>query len=291
MTDMNDESGIARVLAAAGARMQPPAAMAEAVRVAAHAEWRAMLAARARRRRMVFALAASAVIAIFGFWLSRTWLTPRGEDVTTDRSHYAALTFPGNISVRLDRDTHIVRLNPQHIVLRQGAVYVDAGLAPHESARHLQIDTPSGSVSHVGTQYEVRLLPVGTRIRVREGRVELGGPAPVILQARDQLLVSGSGLITRTSIAPDSSEWDWAVQAAPAFEIEGRSLAQFLAWAGRELGCEIVYATPEAKAESMRAVLNGSTAGLTPTEALAAVLPTTRLRSLRREGKILIESQ
>lgn len=290
MTVPTDESDIARVLTAAGARVQPPAELTAAVRESVHAEWRALLARQARHRKVVFALAAGLVLAVCGLWASRSLVAPRGESVATDSNHYTALAFPGGVSVRLDHDTRIERFNPQHIALRRGAVYVDAG-AQHDARYGLQIDTPIGAVNHVGTQYEVRLLAAGTRIRVREGRVELGGRAPALLQAHDQLLVSASGLSARTSISPDSPEWDWASEAAPAFAINGRPLAEFLDWAGRELGREIVYSTPQARAEATQAILSGSIAGLTPGEALAAVLPTTRLRSAQSDGRIVIELQ
>ena len=38
---------------------------------------------------------------------------------------------------------------------------------------HLRLGTPAGVVQHVGTQYEARILDGGTRIRVREGRVDV----------------------------------------------------------------------------------------------------------------------
>jgi hypothetical protein len=60
---------------------------------------------------------------------------------------------------------------------------------------------------------------------------------------------------------------------------------------GRELGREIVFATPESESEAERAVLSGSVNGLAPGEALAAVLPTTSLRSSERDGKIEIALQ
>jgi len=291
MTDHNDESGIARVLAAAGARPQPPLPLQEAVRAATHTEWRAVLAARARRRKVAFALAAGIILAAGAFWARRPLVEAQGEETATDAGHYTNLDLPGGISVRLDHSTRIARLNPQHMILRAGAVYVDAGPMPRAAPTRLQIDTPAGPVSHLGTQYEVRLLPQGTRIRVREGRVELGGAVAVILQPSEQLLVAASGLLTRSRIAADSPEWDWAANAAPAFAIEGRSLAEFLTWAGRELGCEIVYSTPEAQAEATRAKLSGSIAGLMPGAALAAVLPTTRLRSEREPGRIVVQLQ
>ena len=43
-----------------------------------------------------------------------------------------------------------------------------------------------------------------------------------------------------------------------------RPVRDFLAWVGRELGREIVFATAESEAEARRAVLSGSITGLTP---------------------------
>jgi len=260
-------------------------------RSAVHAEWRATIVSRARRRKVAFAFAASVMLAVVGFFASRHALEDRGEHIVTDADHYNVLEFPSGVSVRLDHNTHIVRLSPQRIVLRNGAVYVDAAPGRRDAPQALQIETPAGSVSHVGTQYEVRLLPAATRIRVREGSVELIGRVPVIVPAREQLVVAESGLVTRTGISPDSREWEWTARAAPVFEIEGRSLTEFLAWAGRELGCEIVYSTPDVQAEAARAILSGSIAGLMPAEALQAVLPTTRLRGAQLNGRVLIEWQ
>ena len=66
-------------------------------------------------------------------------------------------------------------------------------------------------------------------------------------------------------------------------------MIEFLSWAARELGREIVFASPESEAEANSAVLSGSMTGLTPAEAIAAVLPTTRLRSsLGRDDQLVI---
>ena len=61
---------------------------------------------------------------------------------------------------------------------------------------------------------------------------------------------------------------------------------------GARVGREIVFATPQSEAEAERAVLSGSVEGLGPAEALAAVLPTTSLRSVERgDGAIEISLQ
>ncbi len=81
--------------------------------------------------------------------------------------------------------------------------------------------------------------------------------------------MSSGGIEDRTRIEPSSDEWDWASNAAPDFDIDGRPVHEFLAWAGRETGLRVVFASPESAAEARRAVLSGSVAGLRPDEALA----------------------
>jgi ferric-dicitrate binding protein FerR (iron transport regulator) len=169
-------------------------------------------------------------------------------------------------------------------------VYIDSGVEG-SSAAGLQIGTPVGVVRHVGTQYEARILNGGTRIRVREGRVDVApasGPART-LEVGDQILVTGAGVEERGRIEPSSTEWDWASSAAPEFDINGKPVHEFLAWAARETGLKVVFASAESAAEARRAVLSGSISGLDPDAALAAVLPTTSLRSTERDGELVVE--
>jgi ferric-dicitrate binding protein FerR (iron transport regulator) len=171
-----------------------------------------------------------------------------------------------------------------------GAVYIDSGVTGPSAAR-LQVGTPAGVVRHVGTQYEARILNGGTRVRVREGRVDVmpaNGPSRT-LEVGDQILVTGAGVEERSRIEPSSTEWDWASSAAPEFDINGKPVHEFLAWAGRETGLKVVFTSAESAAEAKRAVLSGSIAGLNPDEALAAVLPTTSLKGTERDGQLVIE--
>jgi ferric-dicitrate binding protein FerR (iron transport regulator) len=301
--------------------------MKAAVRGAVHAEWRATVAKRGRRR-VWLALAASVMVAAAALWLSRPFTSTPGEVVanvsrvigTVESSSSAwsgrtavlasspvragetlmtgsqgllALRLPDGVSLRLDRDTRIEWVDAGHVELRSGAVYVDAGTAPKASPS-LRVSTPAGVVWHVGTQYEARLVDGATRIRVREGRVDLTpdrGGTTQSAHVGEELLVSASGNVARGAISPSDPAWGWAATAAPSFEIDGRPVHEFLTWVGREVGREVVFATPESQAEAERAVLSGSVAGLAPAEALAAVLPTTSLRSTERDGKIEISLQ
>jgi hypothetical protein len=326
MTTQDDERTIERLLRAAGGRVQPSAEMQAQVREAVHAQWsQAVSQRRHRRQRMWVAAAASVVIVAVGTIVVRTqiaapvgvvanvshsvgdvrsrggrwaaWEPARvsgavhdGDTVVTGANGHAALALADGVSLRLDHSTRIAFEDAEHVEVLAGAVYVDSGLSSARAAKSLQVRTPAGAVRHIGTQYEVKLVEPGTRVRVREGRVELtpDGSQSVTVQAGEQATISSTGALARVRIATSGSEWDWVLHAAPPFNIDGRRVRDFLEWAGRELGREIVFATPDSEAEANRAVLSGSTVGLTPTEAIAAVLPTTRLRSLERGDQLVI---
>jgi hypothetical protein len=50
----------------------------------------------------------------------------------------------------------------------------------------------------------------------------------------------------------------------------------------------VVFASPASEAEARRVILHGSVAGLTPKDALTAVLLTTRLHQSQRGRRIVI---
>jgi len=297
--------------------------MRNAVREAVRAEWRATIAKR-RRRHVWLAAAASVAVAAFALWISRSLLDTQdagvasvsrsvgvvesregswggwhsattaqqlhsGDSLFTGADGRAALALRDGVSLRLDHDTRIAFVDAGRVDVLAGAVYVNSGTTPNNS-EHLQVGTPAGIIRHVGTQYEARILSGATRIRVREGRVDVIPTHGTAQSARmgEQLIVAASGGVERGAIAPSDAEWSWTASAAPPFDIDGRPVREFLTWVGREVGREIVFATPASEAEANRAVLSGSVSGLDPAEALAAVLPTTSLHSIERDGQIVI---
>lgn len=325
----HDDSDIARVLRATGKRSDPPEDVTRSVYAAVHAEWRATVTPareRPRVQRVWLAAAASIAVAAIALFIGRSMiLAPEaalvasvsravgavemregdsgswenvanngalhvGEAIHTGRDGRLTLALRDGVSLRLDHDTSIALVSPDRIDVSAGAVYVDSGV-PTLSAGRLQVGTPSGVIRHIGTQYEARIVNGGTRVRVREGRVDV---TPVhgsarTLQVGEQILVSSTGIEDRNRVEPSSDDWDWASNVAPDFDIDGRPVHEFLAWAGRETGLKVVFASPESAAEAKRAVLSGSVAGLGPDEALAAVMPTTSLRSTEKNGELLIE--
>lgn len=323
---MND-ADIEQVLRSAGPREKPPVAIERAVHDGLRAEWRAMVAEthRQRRRRTGFALAAGILTAAVGAWVAAPKMTgptdvvatlalasgevrvrsgwlggwhaaaggqslASGQTLQTGSAGRGVLTLLGGVTARLDHDTRVLLAGGDQVVLERGALYVDAGPAP---ATPLDVVTPAGSLRHVGTQYEVRLLDPGVRLRVREGRVEWQARNGAVErgEAGEQLTIASDGGVTRTATPLYGESWDWIAGATPVIDIEGLPLAEFLAWAARELGREVLYASAGLESEAAGIVVHGSIAGLTPLQALDAVLATTSVRAQVVEGRIVVGVQ
>lgn len=322
---MQDQD-IERVLQSAGAREKPPAEVERAVREGVRAEWRAMVGQGRdlRRRRIGFALAAGLAVAAVGAWVALPqpgesaaslgrialaadglrvkngffggWETAgagrsltTGDVLETGPAGRGALELAGGVSARLDGGTRVTLAGATELVLDRGALYIDAGTEPATAAR-LDVTTPAGRVRHVGTQYEVRLTGSGVRLRVREGRVEWKSRAGAVAQGRggEQLSIAENGSVARAETALHGESWAWVEATTPGIELEGLRLSDFLAWAARELGCEVSFDRPETAREAESIVLHGSVSGLTPGQALEAVLATTRVRASVSNGLIAV---
>jgi len=321
------EDDIERVLRAAGPREKPPADMERALRESLRDEWRAVVAERqGRRRRTAWALAAGVMAAAIGAWLvvpdvagpaqavgtialasgelrvksgrlgrweqaSGGQPLLAGQMLATGPAGRGALTLAGGISARLDHATEVRVAGADRLIIDRGAVYVDAG-ADSADAAPLEIVTPAGSVRHLGTQYEVRVLDAGVRLRVREGKVLWRSDAGTATgEAGDQLVVAADGEVERGRVPLFGDDWDWAAAAAPAVELEGMPLTSFLGLAARELGCRVEFSTPDVAQEAQAVVLHGSATGLSPAQALEAVFATTRMQAIVQDGRILVTTR
>jgi ferric-dicitrate binding protein FerR (iron transport regulator) len=318
---MNEEdSSIAQLLKLAGTRDIPSESATERARAAAEAAWRRGLRQparplRGRRLWIPLALAASCVL-IAVLVLNRP--VPRaalvvasvvavdadpqmrgdravvlragarvheGVTVSTGQGR-AAFLLGDSLSLRADRDTQIEFVSEDRVRLANGSVYVDSGGL--NAASRLRIETPAGEVRHRGTQFLVSVEGAATRIRVREGRVELarpGAPAQDIA-AGDGLDVQGARLQWRQGLASHGAEWEWATSTAPAFDIENRPLSEFLAWVSREHGWQLAYQNEAIRVRAQDIRLHGTVSGLEVKAMLERIALITGV-SLRVEAGVL----
>ena len=324
MTTVRDEpesndASIEALLREVGARDEPSAAAASDVMSAVHAEWLGIVQQRRHQQRVVaWRVAAGVALAVLVSTFTYRFLAPMpeqvasienvdgqllassdddafqtraagelirvGDIVQTDAQSRAAVSFPDGLSLRLDHGTRLTVDAANHITLVAGAVYIDAPPGS-QSANALTVDTSAGSVQHLGTQYEVRAHTDAMVVSVREGRVRVTSPTSSNTGEAGQVLrLTTAGELSRSALAATDPHWEWALQAAPDFDIDNQSLAVFLQWIARETGRHLVYATPQAEATAGTVKLRGSIEGLDADVALTTVLATTQFRRYQTDS-------
>lgn len=230
---------------------------------------------------------------------SGTWaLEPESVVVAGDRietalsAGHTALLMGDGVSLRLDGGARVVFVDADTVDLVEGALYVDAAPSA-EVASVLRIRTPLGVVQHVGTQFEVRFTEGeegSLRVRVREGRVLVAREDQTLsLESGEELAVADDGAVVRGEIPTHGAAWDWVLEAAPPFDIEGQSLQVYLDWLARETGWEIVLAEGALDRPADEVMMAGPTLHVRPDETLKIVLPSVDLAHRFVEGRLILE--
>ncbi len=211
---------------------------------------------------------------------------PLGSLLRTRDGNRAGIRLPDGDSLRLDHST-VARLESEtSIVLESGAIYIDSD---GESPGGLEVRTPFGRVQEIGTQFEVRLTADRVDLRVREGEVSLTRGSDVYQISHGVTLsVDHLGRTTPGTITSWDPAWDWTQEAAPPFEIEGRSVLAFLDWYSSETGRSIRFADSDLERFAATTVLHGSLEGVSVAESPAALLPSCRLAMTEAPGSIVI---
>jgi ferric-dicitrate binding protein FerR (iron transport regulator) len=309
---MSDESTAERLLQLACRRPAAPPERAASVRAAVRDAWRLDL--RRRRARRLAVRSAAVMTAAAGLvWAATLWrpASPNpapvvaaierweragavaagawvraGEWMTTEDTARLTLRTPSGSSIRIDERTRARFASETALELASGAVYLDT--APGAAA--IAIRTPLATVTHVGTQFEVRVLDDRVRVRVRTGAVTVrrGAEAQSIrVEARTELVMSPTDAASR-AIPPFGDDWQWAARMAPPFRAEGARLAAFLAHLARENGWTVRYedAALERAAGGVR--LHGSLEHLDPTDALEVALTIADLAYTLDSGQLSV---
>lgn len=319
------DSDLAALLRASGARAQPSAAAMASVRAAVAEEWQATVAARKRRNSLGrWSVAAAVTTAAVALWITRPLYLPataqvaaveriegtvsvqsqgerdwhpasttlslhRGDRLRTGTGGRIAVRLSDGLGMRLDENTVLAFESERRATLAEGAVYVDSDGSRTESAESLEIQTSAGTVRHLGTQYQARLSDVGLQVAVREGRVAITVAGHDVVGTAGEQLTVRDQQVRRDAIAANSNTWSWIGSVTPPFNIEGKSVDAFLTWAARETGRTVVYGSPEAARRARAVTLNGSIAGLSADTSIDAVLSSTTLRPSRSDAQIRID--
>jgi ferric-dicitrate binding protein FerR (iron transport regulator) len=304
--NLHSDDAIARLMYLAGPREAVPADVERRVHDSVKNEWRRSIR-RGRTVRWVvpLALAASLVVAI-----ALSYRTPEvspeavprpiatiaringnadlsgkqlsvgdsvfaGDTITTAVGEGVSLTMNRNLSLRIAAGTTVTIETLDEVELVSGRLYVDSGEAIYPD-RHITIHTEAGFATDIGTQFGVSYLRDAMSVAVREGIVDVTAQSEFYTaRSGDRLVLKPDSDVVFERIPVYDDSWSWAVALAPAFEIDNRSLFDFLTWAARETGKGLVFADNDVRMAAMRTTLRGSVADFTPVEALESVLATT----------------
>lgn len=324
--DSNNNS--AQQIARAGARLRAPEAVELQVRAAVESAWRE--AVQARRRKTVVGWALAASVAVIGVSTALFYVTNRTGLAASIVATVAAMqgsvvmTSPGmgaeatvhigsaltnNMRLRVaagsgariamagamlsvDGDSELQFDDRAAIHLQRGRIYVD-GASDAGAADRVRVLTPFGTVEHLGTRFEVVVHADGMRVRVRDGQVRVANAGTQkTLFGSEEVAIGSRGEWQSGFVAPFSAEWAWTEKLAPAYKIEGRTLAEFLTWFAQQSGYTLRFDTDAAHRAAATAMLHGSVDGLSTREALEAVIVTTKLRfELTAQGECRISER
>lgn len=213
-------------------------------------------------------------------------ISSRGETSTAGR---VSLSLLSGAVVRIDAGARVRFIASGVVKLEKGALYADTGRRP---GSHVEVRTAAGTARDIGTQFIVRLPENGEaalQVLVREGSVvvERGGRSYVTPAGRE-LLIRGDGTADLHDVAAHGPEWEWILDTAGEFAIEGRSLQEFLDWVARETGWRIRFEDQELETSARGITLHGGMGELRADRAPFVVLPGAGLDAELRGGELII---
>ena len=326
--ELRSEEAFADLLGKAAPRPTPPPEDEVLIRAAVHAEWQKVTAGKVRRRQYTrYALAASAVLAVFATLnllrdpvvdigdlqmasvekqFGEVNVNSRianggqlaaidgGDIVETGSDSGLALGWHDGGSLRMDENSLGVFEAANQIYLEYGRVYFDSESDPLSTqssgagSANISIRTDHGLVRHLGTQFMTQVGTDELVISVREGVVSIDGNVTARASAGQQFAISGSGALAIND-TNGVDDWEWVEKSTPAVNLDGRLIAEALAWVSRESGRTIQYASAEAESLARTDTVHGDY-NMEPSRALEIFMMTADL-SARIEGEVIVISK
>jgi ferric-dicitrate binding protein FerR (iron transport regulator) len=309
-----------QIFARAEPRPQPPASDTEEIRQAVFAEWEAVTGRRIWRKRAAFgAAAAAALVAAFVYVGGGTVPTVgpaplvahveqvQGVVSTATGARLGAgsgvvagtrldsgdgqiaFRLASGGSLRIAPHSRVVLVGSDEAELLAGALYFDS---EDQRSAEFAVMTDLGRVRDVGTQFLVRLDDERLDVGVRDGLVNVTrGTTSDTASAGERLVATqaGNGL-RRDSISTVGGDWEWAERLAPPFDINGRTLGEFLDWFEAQTGRTVVFADPTTE-RTLRAAVQTGSVDAQPLQKLSAVLALNGLTYMLDGDRVVIERQ
>jgi hypothetical protein len=304
------DDSLAALMNLAGPRADIPADVEARVHTRVQDEWRNATVGQRRARWAIPAALAATVLIALAFTVQQTDVRQpalgsvsyasggsravgepvhAGDQIETRAGEGISISLGNSISLRIAASTSLRIDRQDEITLLHGTVYADSGDRIYRD-RHLVINTDAGTATDIGTQFSVAYDDDVLSVAVREGRVDVvREQASFSAEAGDRLIVKSDGVAVYGEISSHDPSWAWAAALAPPFDLENRSLLDFLHWAARETGKSLVFSSDDVRMAARSTHVFGSIRNFTPAEAIQSVLSTTQFAYEISDSSIMIK--
>ena len=324
----NNSPDIEKLLAKMGPRTTPNAEKSAASKAAVRSHWQQVVNDNKRQRRTyLWAAAASIMLAVSMLVLNLNqspdnmnpqmlasvttfsgqvqWQQADGDwqdlhfnDVieagtvikTADQS-YLSLKLTDQSEIRLAANSEILTL-PDVIELRFGQLYHDTDEV--QAASPLIIQTSQGTVEHIGTRYLVSSQQGEVKVAVRSGQVKMTTDSQT---QKEHILLSNQMAVINTAddvaeiseISSYDDLWGWTFIAQADFDLNNRSLHDFVQWFAQQSGLAVDWQNLESSSKRVR--LQGNIKNMSQEQAIKTVFYSTQYSYAINDGVLQISHQ
>lgn len=213
----------------------------------------------------------------------------QGDIIETGADSPLRVSLAANLSLRISGETRLTLDSKDQFSLSRGALYIESSGENQESTP-LVIDTPYGSVTHVGTRYLVEFKNELLRVLVREGLVRLNSAnrEPYLANAGTALkLDSQASLPELTEIESFDPAFSWLAAIPNPLDMHKLTLGRFLTWYELETGKRVI-ANNQGELPTPDISISGDLIGLSPDEALDVIALSSELNVNRQPGQTMV---
>ena len=199
-----------------------------------------------------------------------------GNFIKTQANNRLYVRLNNGNSFRLDENTTLRINTSDNFSLLNGQIYIDSD--NHNGNHKLTIETQLASIDHIGTRYSISYIDDSLNVSVRDGLVLVDGVGleDHHIEKGKQYTQSSSGDIRFDSINPYDDKWLWTQKISQNFEIQDKSMSEYLDWVSSETGFPINWHNYDVKTKAKDVILSGSINGIMPIDSIDVIFPTTR---------------
>ncbi len=214
----------------------------------------------------------------------------KGVTIKTADASFLSLVLQDDSELRINENTELY-FQADGVELIYGQIYHDTDFT--QKAKPLKIKTTQGFIEHIGTRYLVSSLNNQVQIAVRSGEVKFSSN---ITHENDQLIkdnqmlnVAANKSAELSSIDSYDNLWDWTFQAQAGYELEGKSLFNFITWYAHQTGLSIDWNGLKFKSKNVK--LHGNIKNISSEQAIRTVFLSTQFNYSINDGVLQINNK